>query len=288
MKPDIKKISFKPGLSVEFEILTISDLYCHHKDLVTSPQRADFYQIFLIQKGTPTHFVDFKPMPLEENTMLFVPKHCVNHFDFTGDYEGKIIIFTDDFFCKNHDDMQFIQSTILFNDLYEITKIHANLVSSDLSEAVKAMEIELSKPNDYAQHNILRNQLRTFLLLAEREKRKQGFKEIKASADLDYVLLFKDLLDKNFKADKSVSKYASDISISEKRLNKATTAILDQTPKQLIDGKVLLEAKRLLAYGISTIKEISIELGFEEPTNFIKYFRKHTNTTPSEFRESYQ
>ena len=35
-------------------------------------------------------------------------------------------------------------------------------------------------------------------------------------------------------------------------------------------------------------KEISNELGFGEPTNFIKYFRRHTSSTPLEFREKHR
>ncbi|WP_459640649.1 helix-turn-helix domain-containing protein [Flavobacterium sp. CGRL2] len=63
--------------------------------------------------------------------------------------------------------------------------------------------------------------------------------------------------------------------------------MLGKTPKEIIDDRVMLEAKRLLAHTNENVKEISYELGFEEPTNFIKYFRKHSNSTPVEFRESH-
>jgi AraC-like DNA-binding protein len=50
---------------------------------------------------------------------------------------------------------------------------------------------------------------------------------------------------------------------------------------------VVLEAKRLLAHTTSSIKEIGFELGFDEPTNFIKYFRKHVASTPIDFRSKF-
>jgi len=40
----------------------------------------------------------------------------------------------------------------------------------------------------------------------------------------------------------------------------------------------------LLVYTNNSIKQIGFDLGFEEPTNFIKYFRKHEGKTPIEFR----
>ena len=33
-----------------------------------------------------------------------------------------------------------------------------------------------------------------------------------------------------------------------------------------------------------SINEVSDKLGFEEVTNFIKYFKKHTQKTPSQFK----
>jgi AraC family transcriptional activator of pobA len=124
-------------------------------------------------------------------------------------------------------------------------------------------------------------------LLADREKRKHGFSEVKKGADLDYTLLFKDLLEKSFTGLKNVSAYAQKLHVSEKRLGQATYKVLGKTPKELINARILLEAKRLLVHGNQSIKEIGFQLGFEEPTNFIKYFRKHTNKTPVRFRESY-
>jgi AraC-like DNA-binding protein len=79
--------------------------------------------------------------------------------------------------------------------------------------------------------------------------------------------------------------YAKRMCITHKRLNQATTMVLGKTPKEIIDNRILLAAKPLLAHTSENVKEIAFDLGFEEPTNFIKYFRKHNKYTPIEFRE---
>ncbi len=89
MKSEIKKYKFKHGLPIEFELIKISDLYNQHKRILTTPHRAEFYHMIWIQKGSAKHFVDFKPIELKENTILFVPKDSVNFFDTCGDYDGK-------------------------------------------------------------------------------------------------------------------------------------------------------------------------------------------------------
>lgn len=101
------------------------------------------------------------------------------------------------------------------------------------------------------------------------------------------MLAFKDSVDKYFAGLKNVAAYSGKLHISEKRLGQATAKVLGKTPKQIIDDRVILEAKRLLVHGNQTVKEIGFQLGFEETTNFIKYFRKHTTKTPVEFRDSY-
>jgi AraC-like DNA-binding protein len=287
MKETIKKIQFKEGLKLEFEIIDLSKIFQASKELMTMPHRAQFYHIIWIEKGKGTHFIDFTPVNFEENTLIFLPHNCVNKFDINGDYQGKIILFTDSFFCKNKHDIQFLNSSILYSNLYEIAKIKVNPQSSDLAIFMNLMETEYQRTQDNAQYHILHNLLHIFLLQAEREMRKQGFEELKPSASLDYLLLFKDLLEQNFRKEKSVNKYASELSISEKQLHKATTTLVDKTPKQVIDERIILEAKRLLVHSSQSIKELAYDLGYDEPTNFIKYFRKHTNTTPSEFREQY-
>lgn len=150
-----------------------------------------------------------------------------------------------------------------------------------------AIEHEIKNEADNSQYPILQNLVHNLLLTAERVKRKKGFIELKKGADLDYTVLFKELVDEKYHILKSVSHYAKLLSVSEKRLNQATSATLGKTPKQMIDERVLLEAKRLLNHTHLSIKEIGFALGFEEPTNFIKYFRRHTAKTPVEFRGSF-
>ena len=73
----------------------------------------------------------------------------------------------------------------------------------------------------------------------------------------------------------------------EKRLGQATTKILGKTPKEIINDRILLEAKRLLVHTQLSIKEIGQDLGFDDPAYFVRYFKKNSALTPVEFRESY-
>ena len=287
MKSDIKKYTFKQGLPQEFELVGIGQLYNNHSDTLTTPHRTGFYHRLWFQKGNPTHLVDFNPVKIKPNTILFLNKDTVQRFDKNGGFDGKAILFTDNFFCKTEADTKYLRSSILFNDLFTVSQIQMSKTASLFADLFKLMEKELKNEKDISQSDILKNLLHNFLLLSERERRKQDFTEIKKGADLDYVMLFKDLLETNYRKLKQVSNYAKKISVTEKRLNQATSKVLDNSPKQMIDERVMLEAKRLLVHTNESVKEIGFELGFDEPTNFIKYFRKHSQSTPVEFREQF-
>lgn len=108
MTTDIKKYTFKPGLPQEFEIVSIGRLYKEFKNELTAPHRTGFYHIIWFQKGSPTHLVDFNPIKIKPNTILFLNKDTVQRFDNKGNFDGKTILFTDSFFCKTEMDTKFL------------------------------------------------------------------------------------------------------------------------------------------------------------------------------------
>ena len=232
--------------------------------------------------------VDFEEIKIAPYSLLFIDKDRVHQFDANLKYEGVILVFTDSFFCLSERDNSFLRSSILFNDLEDrptlkITKQNFQKFNSICESIIE----ELSLPPDDSKHFIVKNLVHNFLLIAEREKRKQGFKEFKKSTDLDLTLLFRDLLEKNYTSLKSVSDYARILYVSEKRLGQATAKILGNPPKEIINERVLLEAKRVLAHTNLSVKEIGQNLGFDDPAYFIRYFKKNTNSTPVEFRETH-
>lgn len=285
MTDKIQKYNFKEGLPQEFEIIDFKLFFNDFAEEIKKPHRAEFYQIFWFQEGTPTHIVDFNPVKIKPNSLLFINKNSVQLFDTNATFSGKAILFTDNFYCKTNLDTQFLNSSILFNDLLSVTQIEIS--NTNIPSIFNQLEVECSLEKDEYQSDIIRNYLRNFLLHAERERKKQGFVELKKDADLEYALTFKGLLDAHFVQHKNVGFYADSMHISPKRLNQTTSRIYGKTTKNIIDDRILLECKRLLVHTHDSVKEIAYSLGFEELTNFIKYFKKHTGKTPTTFRDHY-
>jgi AraC family transcriptional activator of pobA len=283
---EIKNYKFKADSILKVEVVNLKTLLSSNKGHLVTPHRTNFYHVFLFENCQPKHVIDFISYKVKPYSLLFIDKDKVHQFDQLLNYEGRVLIFTEDFFCTTENDLKFLRSTTLFNDINNNPQLNIDKkLFPKYSSIADDIYEEGKLPPDTSKQIILKNLLHNFLLLAEREKLKNKSNENNKGVDLDYALLFKDLLDKHFKTDKSVSYYANKIHVSEKKLGQSTAKILGKMPKELIDERVILEAKRLLVHGNKTIKEVGFVLGFEEPTNFIKYFRKHTLKTPVEFRE---
>jgi AraC family transcriptional regulator, transcriptional activator of pobA len=281
---NIKKYQFKPENKLQIEVVDLESLCQSAKDFLVVPHRTDFYHVFLLEDCQVRHIVDFQTVEIQPNSLLFLGKDKVQQFDKNLVYKGKILIFTDEFYCHHTHDKDFLENSILFHDFFDTLCFEVGEQMSAFRAVCQQIAQEIQQNQDDFQPTLLKNQVHNLLLLAERQKRKEGFREIKKNADFEYLVLFREMLAQDFTYAKKVSQYTEKLCITEKRLQQATKNTLDKTPKQIIDERILLEAKRLLIHKTIPIKEIAYALGFAEPTNFIKYFKKNTQKTPTEFR----
>ena len=61
-------------------------------------------------------------------------------------------------------------------------------------------------------------------------------------------------------------------------------AVTGRTAKQVVDDRVALEARRLLACTAMSVAEVGRYLGFPEPTNFGRFFHREVGMSPGQFR----
>ena len=88
----------------------------------------------------------------------------------------------------------------------------------------------------------------------------------------------------HFTESRNADFYAKKMNITYKHLNVICKEVVNITAKRFIDEFVILEAKRQLINSAVKSTELAFSLGFEEPTNFIKYFKKFTGLTPNRFK----
>lgn len=100
------------------------------------------------------------------------------------------------------------------------------------------------------------------------------------------VRKFNLLVEANFRTEHSVSFYADQLFKSPKTLSNVFAIYNQKTPSQIIQDRIVLEARRLLLYTDRSVKHITFELGFEDVSYFSNFFKKNTGTSPSDFRNA--
>ncbi|EAY27376.1 transcriptional regulator [Microscilla marina ATCC 23134] len=83
----------------------------------------------------------------------------------------------------------------------------------------------------------------------------------------------------------SVKHFANQLNLSSNYFGDLIKHNTGQTASEIIQTKIITEAKRQLRLSDKTIAEIGYDLGFEYPTYFTRLFKKHTGKTPSQFKK---
>ena len=96
---------------------------------------------------------------------------------------------------------------------------------------------------------------------------------------------FRQQLEHHFRQKHSVQEYAELLKVSSKTLTRSVYDVARTTPFKMIHARIALEARRLLEYSDMKIKEIGYEVGFDDPSNFVKFFKRQTGNMPTYYRE---
>ena len=105
---------------------------------------------------------------------------------------------------------------------------------------------------------------------------------------LDIIRHFNLLVEDHYKREHQVQFYASQLNKSPKTLSNLFALYNQSSPLQVIQDRLILEAKRLFHYTDKSAKEIALELGFDDAAHFSRFFKNQVNISPSDFRKTLQ
>ncbi len=270
----------KPGLP--FEIFRLSQLFdrADRKTIdhtLETPQRPEFHTVYVGLRGTGKLVVDFTPTALGANRLTFVARGRVQFFVPDRGVDAWMLIFTPELLAPDAADPLALPACLSPTWAAPVVDVPPAEMK-ELLAIVDAIHAEHARPIDALQPHALAALLRFVLLRAERLVARQ--QPVVPAA----VQRFLTILERDHATTRSVAHYARAAGLSQRRLAELVHAQTGKPPKQVIDERVVLEHKRLLAHTEISVKELAARTGFAEPTNLVKFFRHHTGMTPLEFR----
>ncbi|RAJ85643.1 AraC-like DNA-binding protein [Chitinophaga dinghuensis] len=251
--------------------------------LTHEPHRHDHFQIIWFTKAAGRHMVDFVWYEMEDNMVFLLRPGQVHQLD--CDREGTSIMFTEKFYFANKNDQGTLYDfTYLFNSWHGYGPIRlGTCVSESLALLSQLMEREVT--GTACSRSVIKHYLNAFLLLLEREKKRNAAETMMPYQHDARVVQLRRLIEEHFRTEHQVGFYANTFALTPKRLNEITKESTSCTVTELLHERLVLEAKRSLAFSHKSVKEICYELGFEDPAYFSRFFKNNTGISPQDFRD---
>lgn len=266
----------RPQLGIE--VMTLSEL--RRRRLTPAgfgaAHRLDFHQITLITRGRGVAVIDFAEHGCRPGTLLHTRPGQVQRLpraeDGSAQPEGILLLFTRSFVHRPG------LIAGLGTDAWQLERRAERRIRSLVSEiSLEYREADASEDSAL----LLRHLLSALLIHIARLPR-----DVPAESGSDHGAYSRFLqeLERRFAETRRVQDYAAALGYSPRTLTRMSVAATGRSAKQVIDARVILEAKRLLAHTDRQVAAIGADLGFSEATNFVKFFVAREGITPIAFR----
>lgn len=266
---------------------SVFDLGSFQNDLTRHPHTHDSFEIIWFTKGKGQHVVDFVSYELDDNMLFFLRPGQV-HQVLDCQRAGHVMVFTEKFYFSNKDERESLfDLTSLFDYSQEYVPVRIRPEAATAMQAlIDLLYMECSGAEINCSRGLVKNYLNAFLLLAEREKKSNTANRIGQAQFDNRVLQLRRIMEKNFRQEHQAGFYADAIALTPKRLSELTKDAVGKTVTEMLHDRLVLEAKRQLAFSQRSVKEICYELGFEDPAYFSRFFRNRTGYSPHDFRDA--
>ena len=239
-------------------------------DALTAPWRPAFHALLLATAGHGTVEVDFAAQPCRPGTLLWIRPGQALRIASNG-LAASVVTF-DQRLAGDHWPERPDTPT-----RWQLEGEDEDAVISEFAQI--AVDCDRHRGGPLAA-DLLRYQLTVLLLRIALLTREPG----PGGAEARTFARFRRRLESSHSESRRVEDYAEEMGCSVRTLTRASLAVTGRTAKQVVDDRVALEARRLLACTPMSVAEVGRYLGFPEPTNFGRFFHREVGMSPGQFR----
>ena len=241
-------------------------------------------QMLYLQSGKGQVLLDNQWVKVKAPCLLFIPEQIVHGFAWHGQVDGHVIT------AVQHPLVNIIQvlSPRLLPQIqkpYIVALPHWAPVDNPLMPLYRALYEEYhgrGREHVACSMSLLLALVIQMLRLSEDT---EGLPAHHHDRRSQQIIAFRELANQHFREHLSLNDYASRLGITVVTLGRLCHEQLGMTPMTLLNARLILEAKRELAHSSQSVKQIAHGMGYLDVGYFSRFFRKHTQLSPSEFRQ---
>ncbi len=243
--------------------------------------RHEFHELLWVDQGHSRQVVDLHEYHLQPGELLFMPRGCVHWYEGREACFGGMLLFNDEFLtAAQAEGLRFFS---LFDPLRSSLRcVPAAAEWASIGRLLAEMQHEQAHPTPVGGAAVLQSLL--VAVLHKLEAATGPAARVKNNEPAGISQRFRVLLEAHFRTEHGVGFYAAALGCSPRQLTTALQAATGQPARHLIGERLVLEAKRYLAYTDHRVSEVAYALGFEDPAYFSRLFRQKTGHSAAVFR----
>lgn len=250
---------------------------------IGSHTHRGLFQLVAVLEGGAKVQIDDRMAEMAAPCVIVVPPAVVHSFQFQPGSQGYVLTVAEV--------MLFDGASAQSRPLFEALFLHPSLIDfTDDPMAIGRIAALLEQVmTEFRWPQLGRSAMcewlvRSVLLLLERRRAAVAGANPAERVRTELFARFRALVEERFTEHWPIPRYADALGITESRLNRLCRQLLDRSAFEMVQDRLLLEAKRRLVYIAAPVAMIAYELGFQDPGYFNRFFKKLTGKTPAVFR----
>lgn len=261
--------------------LHLHDKAVKNRPAIKDPHSHNYYCLSFLYEGQMPHFADLGNTMISSPALLILNIDQVHiHTELAEDCKVITMAFSSEFIYRQNRNLANYIETVFSQPSLQLS-------TDELYELDRYIKLICLEHNKGENKNIEIIKCLLNVILIQCANLSEKAKKISYNKN-DLFINFKDCLNKFYRNNHQVKFYADQLNITTSVLNEIVKKASHKTPKQMIDERLLIEAKRLLYWSDITVREVAWELGFETDGYFIRFFKKHAGITPRDFQKIMQ
>ncbi|RZJ82306.1 MAG: AraC family transcriptional regulator [Chryseobacterium sp.] len=249
---------------------------------------TDYLEIVFFKKGCGHLMLNHDRITITDNSIVFISPFQKREWNL--DRQGldfMVLVFQEDFLNDFFSDKLFTYRLLYFYQLaYPLNMQLDQPLIERYYSLLAEIKLELVKTRADSVH-IIRSLIYYLLQKLNREYAEKHHLAIEKNQHSD-AFHFKQLIETHIKEKQRVNDYCELLNINRIALNKAVKDQFNVTASHLLKQRLIVAIKDYLIHSNLTVGEIAFQLNFSEPNHLMRFFKKQTGLTTTDFLNEYQ
>ena len=253
-------------------------------DMVQPLHRHDFFFLLALEKGTGKHQIDFTDYDITDFSIFVLRPGQVHQLVLKAGSSGYLIAFKREFYNGNEKMANQRLRKMANRNHYRLDRDAFEKMMPIFAHCFREY-----KDKEEGYEDVIKANMNIFFVkLLRHSKFHQGTSNSQKPYEEERLHQFTELLDAQLSAHKEVSYYSEMLNLSTYQLNAITKSLAGKTASEMINERIILEARRDLLATSDQVNQIGYRLGYDDPSYFTRFFRKHTGYSPEAFRNNFK